>query len=145
MPSIIPSYIYTIFASLIVSSLIIGICGLEIGGIKLKAEKQQLSSIADYVAAKTLQLATNLISNNATSTLTVDVPNSINNQAYWIRITNSSSRTWVEIGFGNANFPSEGTSEIPLEASASGTFVSGSKPAILHGYVSDQIVHLELS
>jgi hypothetical protein len=145
MPSIIPSYIYTIFASLIVSSLVIGMCGLEISDIKMRAEKQQLSNIADYVAAKTLELATSIVSNNVTCTLNLDVPNLVDNEVYWIRIANYSSKTWVEIGFGNVNFTGGEESEIPLEASASGVFISGLKPAFLHGYVYDQIIHLELS
>jgi hypothetical protein len=122
MPSIIPSYIYTIFASLIVGTLIIGMCALATSNIRQEAEKQQLSNIEEYVAAKSVELASNALANNLTSTVSLDLPNLIGNKIYWIRIAN----------------------EIPLEAFASGTHISSSRPASLHCYTDNQSIHLEI-
>ena len=144
MPSIIPSYIYTIFASLIVSTLIIGMVGLATSNIRQEAEKQQLSNIADYVAAKSLELASSALANNLTSTVNLDVPNLIGSKMYWIRIANDSSETWVETGFGTTVMPNDQKREIPLEAFASGTYVSGSSLAFLRSYTDSQGIHLEL-
>jgi hypothetical protein len=144
MPSIIPSYIYTIFASLIVGTLIIGMCALATSNIRQEAEKQQLSNIEEYVAAKSLELASNALANNLTSTVSLDLPNLIGNKIYWIRIANDSSKTWVEAGFGKIVVRSEQKTEIPLEAFASGTHISSSRSASLHCYTDNQSIHLEI-
>ncbi len=144
MPSIIPSYIYTIFASLIISTLIIGMCGLATSNIKQEAEKQQLSNVADYVAAQSLELATSAVANNLTSTVNLDIPNLIGNKIYWIKLANDSTKTWVETGFGTTALNSDRKTEIPLEALASGTYFSNSRPDVLSCYADDLGIHLEL-
>ena len=57
MPSIIPSYVYTLFASIIVGTLVISSCGLVVVNVKAEAEIQQLTNIANYVATKSINLA----------------------------------------------------------------------------------------
>ena len=144
MPSIIPSYIYTIFATVIVSTLVIGMCGLATSNIKQEAEKKQLSNIASYVAAKSLELGSNAFTNNLTSTVVLDVPGIIGDKMYWIRIANSSSETWVETGFGTSAVRSGYKTEIPLDISASGTVVSSSGLLLLSSYRDSAGVHLRL-
>jgi hypothetical protein len=136
VPSFIPNYIYTIFAMIIVGALIIGMAGLATSNLRQEAEKQQLSNIAGYVATKSLELASNAPTANSTSTVFLDIPTLIGAQRYWIRIANDSTKAWVETGFGTSVFPSEHRTEIPLDMSASGTFVSGSGRAFLRCYSS---------
>ena len=145
MPSIIPSYVYTLFASLIVGTIVISACGLSTANIKSEAEKQQLSNIAEYVATESLELIAHATSENLTSTLQLDLPQLIGNQRYWIKLANDSAKTWVEVGFGTTALSSEQHTYIPSEASASGTYISGSSQAMLECYANSAGVHLTLS
>jgi hypothetical protein len=145
VPSIIPSYIYTLFASLIVGTIVISACGLSTVNVKAEAEKQQLSNIAEYVATESLELVSHASAENLTSTLHLNVPPRIGNQRYWVKITNDSARTWVEAGFGTTALSSQQRTYIPSEAAASGTYISGSGVATLECYSDSAGVHLTLS
>ena len=136
MPSIIPSYIYTLFASIIVGTLIITACGLSSANVKSEAEKQQLANIAEYVATKSLELASNAPADNLTLTSTLDIPALIGSQRYWIQITNDSQQSWVQVGFGTAALSSAQQLNMPFFVKASGVYISGSGPALLQ-YHSD--------
>ena len=113
MPSIVPSYVYTLFASIIVGTIVIAACGLSTANMKSEAEKQQLSNIAEYVATESLELISHATAENLTSTLHLNVPPLIGNQRYWIKITNDSTKTWVEAGFGTTAISSEQRAYIP--------------------------------
>jgi len=145
MPSIIPSYIYTLFASIIVGTIVISACGLSTVNVKTEAEKQQLSNIAEYVATESLELISHATAENLTSTLQLNVPQLIGNQRYWIKIANDSAKTWVEAGFGTNAIASEQLAYIPSEVVASGTYTSGSGAASLECYSDSSGVHLNLS
>lgn len=145
MPSIIPSYVYTLFASLIVGTIVISACGLSTLNVKTEAEKQQLSNITEYVATESMELISHATAENLTSTLHVDLPPLIGNQRYWIEITNDSARTWVEAGFGTTAISSDQRTYIPSDVSASGTYMSDSGAAILECYPDSAGVHLTLS
>ncbi len=144
MPSIIPSYVYTLFASILVGTIIISMVGLAVANVKREAEEQQLSTIAKYVAVKSMQLTTNAPADNLTSTISLDVPAAIGNQRYWIHIQNDSAKVWVEVGFGNTVMQNDITARIPSDLVASGTFISGSSVAFLD-FISDSSgMHLTL-
>ncbi len=145
MPSIIPSYVYTLFASIIVGTLIIGMCGLSVANVKHEAEEQQLSSIAKYVATKSMDLVSKADVSNLTLTVALDIPDTVGNQRYWIRILNDSSNAWVETGYGNAVLSSEQRAYIPAEIVASGVYISGSGAAFLEYSLSPSGAHLTLS
>jgi hypothetical protein len=144
VPSIIPSYVYTLFASIIVGTIVISACGLSTVNVKHEAEKQQLSNIAEYVATESLELISHATAENLTSTLQLDVPQLIGNQRYWIKIANDSAKTWVEVGFGTTALSSEQRAYIPSEAAASGTYISGSGVASLECYADSSGIHLTL-
>jgi hypothetical protein len=145
MPSIIPSYVYTLFASLIVGTIVISACALSTVNVKTEAEKQQLSSITEYIATESMELITHATAENLTSTLHLDMPPLIGNQRYWIKIANDSARTWVEAGFGITAFSSEQRTYIPSETYASGTYISGSGATVLECHLDSAGVHLTLS
>ena len=145
MPSIIPSYVYTLFASLIVGTIVISACGLSTVNVKHEAEKQQLSNIAEYVATESLELISYATAENLTSTIHLNVPQLIGNQRYWIKVSNDSARTWVEVGFGTTVLSSEQLAYIPSEVVASGTYISGSGAALLECFSDSSGVQLTLS
>ena len=145
MPSIIPSYIYTLFASIIVGTIVISACGIAAANLKHEAEKQQLSNIAEYVATEGLELVSRSASENLTSTIHLNLPQLIGHQRYWVKITNDSAKTWVEAGFGTTSVSSEQLAYIPSEVVASGTFISGSGAAILECFSDSSGVQLNLT
>jgi hypothetical protein len=145
MPSIIPSYIYTLFASIIVGTLVIAMCGLTVADVKAEAEKQQLSNIADYVATKGIKLASATPTGSLTTKVSLDVPPLIGNQRYWIQIQNDSSGVWAEAGFGESATSSIQKAYIPSEAAASGSYISGSGPAFLEYQSNSTGVYLTLN
>jgi len=145
VPSIIPSYVYTLFASLIVGTIVISACGISTANVKHEAEKQQLSNIAEYVATESLELIAHAKAENLTSTLHLDVPQLIGNQRYWIKVANDSAKTWVEVGFGTTVISSAQRAYIPSEVTASGTYTSGSGAAIIECYPDSTSVQLTLS
>jgi hypothetical protein len=145
MPSIIPSYIYTLFASIIVGTIVISACSLSTVNVKHEAEKQQLSNIAEYVATESVELISHATAENLTSTIHLNVPQLIGNQRYWIKVANDSARTWVEAGFGTTAVSSEQLAYIPSEVAASGTYISGSGAALLECFSDSSGVQLTLS
>jgi hypothetical protein len=145
MPSIIPSYVYTLFASLIVGTIVVSACSLSTLNVKTEAENQQLTNIAEYVAAESMDLISHATSENLTSTLHLNVPQLIGNKMYWIQIANDSARTWVEAGFGTTVHSSEQRTYMPMEASATGIYTSSSGVATLECYSDSAGIHLTLS
>lgn len=145
MPSIIPSYIYTLFASIIVGTIVISACGLSTANVKYEAEKQQLSNIADYVATLSIELVSRAVAENLTSTLHLDVPQLIGNQRYWIKMQNDSTKAWVEVGLGTTILSSEQVAFIPSEVAVSGAYISGSSSALLKCHSDSSGVQLTLS
>ena len=145
MPSIIPGYVYTLFASIIVGTLIISMCGLSIANVKHEAEEQQLSNIASYVAAKGIELVSQAGADNLTLSVALDVPSAVGNQRYWIKLQNDSSNAWVETGYGNTALSSEQRASIPAEIAASGVYISGSGIAFIEYTLNSSGAFLSLN
>ncbi len=144
MPSIIPSYIYTIFASILVGAILICAVGMVTANVKVTAEKQQLSNVAQYVAAKSLELISQSATSNVNSTVNLSLPTTIGNQQYWISISNDTAKVWVEVGLGANAVSSEQRAYIPSEVSASGVYLSTSGAANLECYSDISGVHLTI-
>lgn len=135
---------YTIFATIIVGTLVIGMCALAAAEIKAEAEKQQLSNIADYVATKGMELIASAPSANFSLKAALDVPSLIGNQRYWIQIANDTSKTVVNVGFGTSAVFSGQDVVIPAQVYASGVYVSGSGAAFLQYQSNSTGVYLTL-
>jgi hypothetical protein len=144
MPSIIPSYLYTIFASIIVGTLVIAMCALTTVNIKAEAEKQQLSNISDYVATKGMELIAGAPPTNFTLKTAVDVPPLIGNQRYWIQLSNDSAKVTVTAGFGTVAVRAGQEAVIPSGVYASGVYVSGSGAAFLQYQSNSSGLYLTL-
>jgi len=143
VPSIIPSYVYSLFASVIVGTIIVCTCGLSISNVRREAEEQQLSTIANYITSESMQLLSSNPTDNLTSTRLLNLPSLIGGQRYTIQIANDSSKAWVEIGFGIAE-ASEHRAYIPSDIFASGNYTSGSGPVSLRSYCDSTGVHLTI-
>jgi hypothetical protein len=145
MPSIIPGYMYSIFAALIVGAIIVYACSISTLNVKNQANNQQLKNIDEYVATQSLTLLSQTTENNQNSTRFLDIPSSIGNQRFWISIANDSSGAWVESGFGTIVSSKNSQINIPATVVASGCFISGSGRAILQCYFENQTATLTLT
>jgi hypothetical protein len=145
MPSIIPSYIYALFASVIVGTIVITSCALVTVNVKAAAEEQQLSNIADYVAAKCMELAAVPPATNLSVSVPVDVPALIGNRRYSIQIQNDQTHVWVKTNFEQSSEALGGQhTYVPLNLNASGFYISGSGPAFLRMDLNQTGSFLEL-
>lgn len=84
---------------MIVGSLLIVTFSLSSINIKSEAEKQQLKTIAEYVATKSCELVSATAANKLAMNFTLDLPSLIGDQRYWVQLNNDSSVAWVETGY----------------------------------------------
>ena len=145
MPTIIPGYLYSILAALIVGSIIIYSCSVASMNIKNQAAVQELTNINEYVAAQSLNLLSHTTSDSQNKTQFLDIPSQIGNQPFWISITNDSLGAWVESGFGTTVSSHGNKIDIPADVAASGAFMSGSGRAILQYRFENQTATLTLT
>ena len=146
MPSIIPGYVYSLFAALIVGTIIVAGCSAIMANVKNTAETQQLSNIRTYVATQSAILIDQAKNSNVNSTLSLSVPTQIGNQQYWIRIENDSSSAWIEAGLGTTIVSSGQETYILAQVAAQGTYISSNGGrAFLSCQVEDQTVFLTLT
>jgi hypothetical protein len=145
MPSIVPSYIYVLFACVIVGTIIIAACGLATLNIKTDADQQQLSNLSEYVAAQSNQLVLQATRDNANSTVYLNLPANIGNQKYWIQIESDSSKAWVTAGFGSIQADSNRRTYIPADIAASGVYTSYSGIAVLKCQTDGSNVNLTIN
>jgi hypothetical protein len=145
MPSIIPGWVYSIFAALIVGAIIVYACSIVSFNVKNQANTQQLKNVEEYVATQSLSLLSHTTENNQNTTQFLDIPSSIGNQRFWIRIANDSSGAWVESGFGTTLSSNNLQMNIPANFDASGYFISGSGRAKLQCQFENQIATLTLT
>jgi hypothetical protein len=145
LPSIIPSYVYTLFACIIVGTILIGASTLSSINVKNEADMQELKNIADYVASTSFELVSSTETNNLTANLTLTIPAVVGNQRYWIQLDNDSFRSWVNIGFGT--IPQQGGQRtyIRFKVAASGDYVSGAGTPVLRCYNNESAPCLKLS
>ena len=145
MPSIIPSYVYTLFACIIVGTLLIDASSLSSINVKNEANLQELKNIADYVAATSFQLVSSTKTNNLTASLMLSIPAVVANQRYWIQLGNDSFGSWVNIGFGTIPQAVGQRAYIPSKVVAFGDYVSGAGIPVLTCYNNGSATYLEIS
>ena len=145
MPSIIPGYVYSLFAALIVGTIIVCSCSIIMLNVKDNAETQQLNNISNYIVTQSLLLLSQTDDTNSNSTQYLSIPNQIGVRQYWVRIANDSSKAWVESGFGSTIIPKQPDMYIPAKVSASGSYLSTSGRAFLNCQIENQTVVLTLT
>ena len=141
MVTIIPSYMYSIFAALIVGTIIVSSCSVAMLNLRTEAEKRQLFNVDEYVATQSLILATHVTEEGQNSTQFLDLPTQIGNREYSISLANDSFGAWVESGFG-ASVNGSIQISIPADIAASGTYVSGWGRAVLQCCYQNQTITL---
>ena len=145
MVTIIPGYMYSIFAALIVGTIIVTTCSFAMVNVRNESANQELGNIDEYVAAQSLTLINQVAQSGQNVTEFLNLPSQVGNQEYWVRLANDSTSGWVESGFGTAAIQSLQQLNIPADFSASGTFLSGWGRPFLQCYFANQTVCLTLS
>jgi len=144
VPSIIPSYVYTLFACMVVGALLILASSISIANVKNQADLQRLKNIANSVATTSFELVSSVKTNNLTANVMLNIPASVGNQRYWLRLENDSFRSWVDIGFGTNPQSSQQRTYVPSMVFATGTYVSGAGTPALRCYMNDSATCLEI-
>jgi hypothetical protein len=146
MPSVISSYVYTFAALVAVSALLIFSVNSYAYSLRAASEQDQLQSIITGVAAKANGILTIVETTNASLTVSLNLPSTIGDQYYWLRIRNDSSKVWVEGALGEFHEDATGLQVfVPSYAVMSGYFVSARGVATLHGYMAASIPQLNLT
>ena len=148
MVTIIPSYVYSIFAALIVGTIIVSSCSLSMLNLRKEAENQQLANVDEYVAAQSLNLIAHVTEDGQNTTQFLNLPSQVGNQEYWIcltSLTNDSSGVWVASGFGATVNLNQPQICIPANVVVSGSFVSDWGRAFLQCCYVNQTVTLTLN
>jgi hypothetical protein len=145
LPSIIPSYVYTLFACMAVGALLIYAASVSNIGVTNEADLQELKKIAEFVAVKGYTLVSMTLMNNLTANIVLNVPFAVGNQIYWLRLDNDSSRSWVGIGFGTVPQISGQRTYVPAKVFANGTFVSGTGMLVLKCHLEGSATFLQVS
>ncbi len=146
MPTIAPSYIYAFFALVTVSSILISSFGAYAATLRTIPEREQLENLLKLIASKGYELITLTTAANSTSQAVLQLPTTIGTKQYWIRLSNESSKTWVEGALGLIHENSI-TNRVyfPKTISAYGNYSSGYGPAVLECYVNGTIITLHLT
>lgn len=145
MPSIIPSHIYMLLAMTIIGTLLVFSFNSFASTLRFVPEKEQLYSIVMHVAAKAAEL-TILTTSNSTAKILLNLPISIGDRQYWIRLQNNTYRSWVEGGFGETITDSALYKvSITGKPSATGSYISSSGTATLKCHMNESVVHLVLT
>jgi len=126
MPAITPGYLYTFFALIAVSSILLASFMDYANAIRFSSETWKLKDLMDHVAAKTTQLLTLALTADASAETYIQAPAAIGSKQYWLALKNDSAKAWLEGGFGNA--PTESMElrvYLPCKVEASGFYISG--------------------
>ena len=145
MPSITPSYVYTLFACMIVGTMLVCAFSASALNVKNEAEEQQIKKLATYVAAKGCELVSSAEENNLTAECSLNAPGFIGNRQYWIQMMNDSGVASVKTGFGTTPHATDYSVPMPVGVVASGTYTSGSGSLVLRCFIVGTTLYLQLS
>lgn len=146
MPSIPSSYLYTTFAVLTVSSLLLLSFSAYTGVLRVSSETRKLEGLIDHVASITTELLVLSMVTNASSEIQLPMPESVGDRYYWLQLRNDSSSAWLEGGFGNNPVDGAGFRVyVPSGILAEGHYVSGHGAAQLECYSNLSLTHMVLS
>lgn len=146
MPAITPSYLYTFVALIAVSSLLVFSFADYTNALRSSSELKQLRNLLDCVAAKGTELIVLSQTTNASTEAFVQMPSSIGNKQYWLRLRNDSVKAWLEGGLGD-----EPVSEtelrvyIPKKTSATGYYIGGYGAVRLECSLISGTPHIQLA
>jgi len=140
------SYIYTLVALTAVSAILLYSLNSYTFTLRNSSETDQLRNILNGVAAKADEILTLVAATNSSLTVYLDLPATIGDQQYWMRIRNDSFSAWVEGSLGQLF---EDNAELRVfissRASTSGNFNSAHGKASLRGYMNGSTAQLNLA
>ncbi len=137
MPSIPSSFLYTTFAVLAVSSLLLLSFSAYTGALRVSSETRKLQAVIDHVASVTTELLVLAMETNASSDIQLPMSESIGDRGYWLQLGNDSKSAWLEGGFGNDPVVEAGLRVyVPNRILAKGHYVSSQGAARLECYHS---------
>ncbi len=114
--------------------------------LRSTSELKLLEKLIGKVASECTGLASLAGIGSSRSRTSLEMPASLGDAAYWIRLNNDSDQAWVEGGLGN---PVVGYTELrtflPRDVSVTGVFVSGHGSAVLECYLEHDSLLLTLS
>jgi len=126
MPSDSTDFLYSLLALSMVGIILTAALSSYGELLKQSSEKKQLEDVLKKAGSKVIYALMLLTENNATLSLTFQLPSKIGDRYYWIRIANDSSSSWIEGGFGIESRTEEQEYRIylPRKIYASGAFES---------------------
>jgi hypothetical protein len=145
MASNIPGYLYSLFASLIIGSILVCAVSVETIAMRSHADQKQLENIQQYVAAQALTLISQTTIEGQTTTQYIEIPSTIGNQRFYIRLSSDQKSAWVESGFDQNMTISTSRIEVPAKATAQGSYLSGSGRPLLMCQYQNQVATLTLT
>lgn len=146
MPTVAPSYVYTFFALVTVSSILISSFSVYATSLRNIPEEAQLIRVLTHVAVEGCKLVTLTMRTNSTSEIVLSLPTVIGSKQYWIRLRNESSSAWFEGALGSIHRGSpRNRVYLPNKASVEGNYSSDDGRALLQCYKDGSIVNLHLS
>ena len=140
-----PNYIYTFFALIAVSSILITSFGAYATTLRNVPEIGQLNSLLRHVATMGIELATLVETTNSTSKVILQLPSRIGAKRFWMRLSNDSRKTWVEGGLGSIHEGSP-VNQVYLRTAVAvfGSYSSEYGPAALECFMNSSIITLHL-
>ena len=145
MPALIPSHIYMFVAMTAVGTLLIFSFNSYAATLRHVPEKEQLDNLLSHVAAKAIGIMT-MTGGDSTTKVYLDLPTSIGDRQYWIRLRNDSIQAWVEGGLGEIwNGTNVNRVFLPATPTATGEFIGDYGVATLACYRSGSELRLVLA
>jgi hypothetical protein len=146
LPALAPSYIYAFFALVAVSSILVSSYATYTTTLRTILEVEQLKNLLNHVASKGYELAALTAATNSTLEASLQLPTTIGNKQYWIRLRNEGSKAWVEGALGTIHTGNiTNRVYLPKTVVAMGNYSSGYGPVLLKSYLDGTSITLSLS
>jgi hypothetical protein len=141
------SYIYTLVALAAVSALLLYSLNSYTFTLRNSSENSQLRSILKGVAAKADEVITLVTATNSSLTIYLNLPTTIGDQSYWMKVRNDSSSAWLEGSLGQMFESNDSQLRVFISSktSTSGYFISTAGQAFLQGYMNGSTPQLNLT
>jgi len=145
VPVIAPSYIYSFFALVAISSILIAAFSSYTSALRRIPEVEQLQNLLNHVASEGYELVALATATNSTSRAILQLPSAIGSRDYWIRFRTEPARAWVEGSVGSAHHSTVAERVFfPKQVSAHGNYSCGHGPAFLECSMNGSIINLRL-
>ena len=101
MPSNSIDFFYSFLLMMTIGTILTFSFSSYVSSLRQVSEVNQLKEVLNQVAAKATEALSIVTENNTTLSIVVRLPLTIGNNDFWIRLTNDSSKAWLEGAFGS--------------------------------------------